>query len=161
MVLVKVDQKYNRINHLSPELSRFKPKLFYYLFIPCDIFSLVVQAAGGGLSTSTSGKSHTGVDLALVGLSFQVFTIVLFFAFFGDYLFRYFRSGIWQNRLNAQSNDGTHLSQTTRLKLFFGFMVLAILLTLARCSYRLVELHEGYRGGLVRDEGLFIGLEGV
>ncbi|KAK4215380.1 sphingoid long-chain base transporter RSB1 [Rhypophila decipiens] len=156
------------INHLSPTLSRFKPKLFYYIFIPCDLFSLALQAAGGGLSTSTSGKSQTGVDLALVGLSFQVFTIVLFCAFFGDYLYRYFRSGVWKSNiaqsrmLKGSGHDGKgRLSPMTRLKLFFGFMVVAILLILARCSYRLAELHEGYRGEMIRDEGLFIGLEGV
>lgn len=48
-----------------------------------------------------------------------------------------------------------------RLKLFFGFMVLAILLTLVRCSYRLAELHAGYTGEFIHEEGMFIGLEGV
>ncbi len=143
------------INYFSPDLSRFKPKLFYYIFIPCDFFSLVLQAAGGGLSTSTSGQSKTGVDLALVGLSFQVFTLVLFCVFFGDYLLRYYRSGQWHDNISARGDS------TTRLRLFFGFMVLAILLILARCSYRLAELHAGYSGGLIRDEGLFIALEGV
>ncbi|KAK4149585.1 sphingoid long-chain base transporter rsb1 [Chaetomidium leptoderma] len=133
------------IKYLSPELSRFRPQLFYYIFIPCDIVSLVLQAAGGGLSTSSSGQSQIGVSLALAGMSFQVFTIVLFCAFFADYLIRYFRSGP---------------NEATRWKLFFGFMALAVLLTLVRCSYRLAELHEGYSGGLVREEGLFIALEG-
>jgi hypothetical protein len=115
---------------------------------------LILQAAGGGLSTSTSGQSQMGVDLALAGLSFQVFTMLVFCFFFADYLIRYFRSGRWKNR----AHDGS----STRLKLFFGFMVLAILLILARCAYRLAELHEGYRSeGLIRDEGLFIALEGV
>ena len=145
----------HRINYFSPNLSRFKPKLFYYIFIPCDFFSLVLQAAGGGLSTSTAGKSEIGVNLALVGLSFQVFTIVLFCVFFGDYLIRYYRSGLWHDDISSRGDSAT------RLKLFFGFMVLAVLLTLARCSYRLAELHAGYRGGLIREEGLFIGLEGV
>ncbi|KAM7207401.1 sphingoid long-chain base transporter RSB1 [Naviculisporaceae sp. PSN 640] len=147
------------INHLSPTLSRFNnPSLFYYIFIPCDLFSLAVQAAGGALSTSTSGQSQTGVDLALVGLSFQVFTIILFCGFFGDFLVRYFRSADWKERLKNASTEGF---TTTRLKLYFGFMVLAVLLILARCSYRLAELHEGYTGEILRDEGLFIALEGV
>lgn len=136
-------------------MSYFKPKLFYYIFIPCDLLSLVLQAAGGGLSTSTSGKSQVGVDLALVGLSFQVFTMALFCGFFADYLMRYFRSAIWRNNRNTLGDSAA------RLKLFFGFMVLAILLILARCAYRLAELHAGYRGDLIREEGLFIGLEGV
>lgn len=40
-------------------------------------------------------------------------------------------------------------------------MFLAMLLTVVRSVYRLVELHEGYSGELIREEGLFIGLEGV
>lgn len=152
-----------RINYLSPELSRLKPKLFYYIFIPCDIFSLVFQAAGGALSTSTKGNSQLGINLSLIGLSFQVLTLIIFCAFFGDYLLRYFRSGFWRQRaaVYRASDKGGLLTQANRLMLFFGFMGVAILLTLTRCAYRLAELHEGYRGTLVRDEPLFVGFEGV
>lgn len=148
----------DRIQYFSPELSRFKPQLFYYIFIPCDIFSLVLQAAGGALSTTSSGQSDVGVNLALAGMSFQVFTIVLFCGFFADYMIRYFRS-----ERRHETHTGNWAGQATRLKLFFGFMALAVLLTLIRCSYRLAELHEGYLAidGLVRNEGLFIGFEGV
>lgn len=148
----------NRIQYFSPELSRFKPKLFYYIFIPCDIFSLVLQAAGGALSTTSSGQSQIGVDLALAGMSFQVFTILLFCGFFADYMIRYFRSG-----QRHAADMGSWAGQALRLKLFFGFMALAVLLTLIRCSFRLAELHEGYMAldSLIRDEGLFIGFEGV
>jgi hypothetical protein len=62
----------HRITHLSPTLSRFKPKLFYYIFIPCDILSLVFQAAGGALSTTSSGSSQLGINLALAGLAFRM-----------------------------------------------------------------------------------------
>ncbi|SPQ24693.1 6e80bec3-ca3f-4ba2-afb5-8579566786a1 [Thermothielavioides terrestris] len=80
------------VNHFSPALSRFNPRLFYSLFIPCDLVSLALQAAGGGLSTSSSGSSQVGVDLALVGLGLQVFTMLLFCGLFADYLIRYARS---------------------------------------------------------------------
>ncbi len=66
---------------------------------------------------------------------------------------RYFRSP------QAQAESATALG--FRLKLFFGGIFLAILLTTMRCAYRLSELHAGYRGGLIKDESLFIGLEGV
>jgi hypothetical protein len=100
----------------------------------------------------------------------EVFTIVLFCAFFADYLIRYFRSGHWQRLGNTDTHSSDEdpaastmgmVHSATRLKLFFGFMVLAVILTLVRCAYRLAELHEGYAGELVRDEALFIGLEGV
>jgi hypothetical protein len=142
-----------RINYLSTGLSRFKPKLFYWIFLPCDLLSLWLQATGGGLSTSTSGKSQTGVKLALAGLVFQVVTLVIFSIFFVDYLVRYYRSGLWKGKFNH--------GQATRLKVFLVCMACAILNILARCSYRLAELHQGYKGSMIRNEALFIWLEGV
>lgn len=136
----------HRINHISPTLARFPPKLFYWVFIPCDIVSLALQGAGGAMSTSSSGSSQTGVNLALAGLGFQVFTLVFFSALFADYLIRLARSG---NSLDR------------RMKAFLGFLGLAVILTLARCIFRVDELSEGYSGPLVANEALFIGLEGV
>lgn len=149
-----------RITQFSPELSRFDPKLFYYIIIPCDIVSLVLQAAGGGLSSKSSGQSTIGVDLAIAGMAFQVVTIVVFCGFFADFLIRYFRSGAWEQEKH-QAQGLPSRATPKRLGLFFGFMGLAVILILARCTFRLVELREGYSGKLVKDEMLFIGLEGV
>lgn len=149
----------HRITQFSPELSRFNPKLFYYIIIPCDIVSLVLQAAGGGLSSESSGQSKLGVNLAIAGMAFQVVTIVVFCGFFADFLIRYFRSGAWEQEKHQEGLDSR--ATPKRLGLFFGFMGLAVLLILARCTFRLVELREGYGGKLVKDEALFIGLEGV
>ena len=87
-------------------------------------------------------------------MSFQVFTLLLFCAFFADFLARYYRA--------PEDLKTNRQVSTKRLRLFFGFMGLAILLILARCAFRLAELHNGYRAvdSLVRDEGLFIALEG-
>lgn len=137
------------INHFSPTLSRFPPRLFYAVFIPVDLVCLVLQAAGGALSTTSAGENAVGVDLALAGLSLQVGAMVVFAALFADYIFRYTRSSTavaWA---------------APRVKLFFGFVIAAFLLILTRCAYRVAELHQGYAGSLIRDQGLFIGLEGV
>ena len=40
-------------------------------------------------------------------------------------------------------------------------MTISITLILIRCIYRIDELSEGYTGPLIRNEGLFIALEGV
>lgn len=136
------------MNNLSPELARFPPRYLYYIFLPCDLVCLALQSAGGALSTTSSGSSKLGVDLALAGLSLQVIGMVAFCALFGDYLVRYYRSPI------AKTTG-------TRMLVFLGFMAAATVLILVRCAYRVAELHEGYGGGLVREESLFIGLEGV
>lgn len=108
-----------------------------------------LQAAGGALSTTSSGSSKAGVDLALAGLSLQVVVIVIFCGFFIDYVVRYFRSK-------------SDMSINGKLKRFFGFLSLATILILARCAYRCYELSQGYSNSkVITDEGLFIALEGV
>ncbi|KAF4982340.1 hypothetical protein FZEAL_2016 [Fusarium zealandicum] len=135
------------IGFLGPELSRFKPQLFYWIFIPFDIVCLILQAAGGALSTS-SDNSDLGVDLSMAGLVLQVVVLVIFIATFGDYMFRYLRSG-----------RAAHFHW--RLIAFFAGLCTAIILVLARCIYRVAELREGYDGDLIKHEIPFILLEGV
>jgi hypothetical protein len=113
-----------------------------------DIISLILQGAGGGLSASSSGASQVGVDVAMAGLILQVIMLVAFSVLFADYMFRYLRSKTTQN---LQSRD----------KLFFAFLAIAVLTTLARCIFRCYELKEGYSGELIKHEDLFIALEGV
>ncbi|RFU79002.1 phospholipid-translocating atpase [Trichoderma arundinaceum] len=79
------------INFLAPEISRIKPELFYWIFIPIDIICLILQAAGGAMSTVSSGSSQAGVDVAMTGLGLQVGGLFFFSVLFIDYLTRYVR----------------------------------------------------------------------
>ncbi|RFU73559.1 rta1 like family [Trichoderma arundinaceum] len=135
------------IIYLAPDLSRFKPQLFYYIFIPFDIVCLALQAAGGAMSAG-SDSGQTGVNISQAGLSLQVIVLVLFIAAFADYMIRYIRSGL-------SSGFGW------RLKAFFSGLTAATLLILARCAYRVAELKDGYDGSLIKEEAPFIVLEGV
>ncbi|KAK5627545.1 hypothetical protein RRF57_003260 [Xylaria bambusicola] len=136
------------VERLDESLSRIKPKLYYVVFIICDIGALTLQAVGGAVSTVSSGSNAAGVDLALAGLIFQVVTMLTFVGLLADYLIRYFQ-------------DKAFANISLRLKLFLCSLSLAILLILGRCAYRVAELSEGYSGTLFHDEPLFIGLEGV
>lgn len=89
------------------------------------------------------------IDLALVGLSLQVATLVIFSGLMVDYFVRFARLPEAREVLDR------------RMKTYIAALALAILLILARCSYRVDELSSGYSGPLIADEGLFIGLEGV
>jgi hypothetical protein len=142
---------FHSILYLGTQYSRLSPKLYYWLFIPCDIVSLTLQAAGGGLSSSTSGSSKTGVNIAIAGLSFQVFTLTIFVLLALDYTVSYIRG----QRMKPSE------TLATSFKVFVVFLSLAILCILIRCVYRIDELSNGYSGPLIHDEGLFIGLEGV
>ncbi|KAI8677821.1 hypothetical protein NCS55_00500100 [Fusarium keratoplasticum] len=136
------------IEHYSPSLARFPTKFFAWIFVPFDILSLILQGVGGGLSSSSSGSSQVGVKIAMAGLILQVIMLVVFSVLFADYMFRYLKSSK-SKQLGARD------------KLFFGFLALAVLTTLARCIFRAYELKEGYSGESIKHEGLFIGLEGV
>ncbi|KAK5018940.1 RTA1 like protein-domain-containing protein [Cryomyces antarcticus] len=138
--------------YLGVEHSRFSPKLYYWLFIPCDIVSLTLQAAGGASSSTSSGNSKAGVDIAIAGLSFQVFTLAVFIGLAIDYAIRYAR---------GQRARPSVAKLPTSFKVFAGFLSLAIVLILIRCCYRIDELSNGYSGPLIHNQGLFIGLEGV
>ena len=130
-------------------LTRFKPTLYYWLFIPCDVISLALQSAGGAMSSSSSGSSQLGVNIALAGLSFQVVTLTVFCVLAIDFAVR------------CSRRRGGSQAYTTTFKLFVGFLILAILCIFIRCAFRIDELSHGYGGALIHNQGLFIGLEGV
>lgn len=116
--------------------------------MPLDIVSLILQGVGGALSASSSGVSQVGVNVAMAGLILQVIMLIVFSTLFTDYMVRYMRCNIVR-----------HLGG--RDKLFFGFLAIAVLSTLARCVFRCYELKDGYKGEAIKHEGVFIGLEGV
>ncbi|KAK5168334.1 uncharacterized protein LTR77_006903 [Saxophila tyrrhenica] len=136
--------------YISPSSARFSPKIYYWIFIPCDIVSLILQAAGGALSSTSDGDSGPGVNIAIAGLVFQVVTLATFIAATVDYA--------WTSR-----NVAAEKKQALKFKVFAGFFALATILITIRCCYRVYELSEGYSedSEALRDQPLFIGLEGM
>lgn len=141
---------YQIICYIDSSISRVNPKLFYWVFIPADIISLILQAAGGAMSSSSDGDSQVGVKIALAGLIFQVITLSFFSVCVFDYM--------WRSRhvlMNAKL--------PARFISFCSFLALATTAILIRCCYRVYELSEGYsrESEALRDEPMFNGLEGV
>ncbi|KEF52607.1 uncharacterized protein A1O9_11450 [Exophiala aquamarina CBS 119918] len=167
------------IQHLSTACSRFSPRAFYLVFIPCDMISLVLQAAGGGVSSISLGQNTAGVDCTLAGLGLQVITLTLFVCLAIDYAVRYskFRQmreisisisisskesqAIEDNEDGEQRPEASADPLTGRFMIFVSFLALAIVCIFIRCCYRLAELQEGYQGDLFHHEAAFIGLESV
>lgn len=113
------------------------------------MISLVVQSIGGALSSISSGSSKTAVNVAIAGLSFQVFTLVVFIGLAIEYGVRYWKA------------QGRTAQLPTKFKVFVFFLLFAIVVILTRCTYRIDELSDGYLGPLIHEQGLFIALEGV
>lgn len=88
------------------------------------------------------------MNIVMAGLIFQIITLSMFYGFFADYMIRFLHS--------------THgIDLIARDDQFFGFLILSVLLNLARCIFRACELKEGYKGDTIGHEGLCIDLEGV
>ncbi|KAF4997801.1 hypothetical protein FGRMN_3595 [Fusarium graminum] len=136
------------INFVDPNISRFPPKYFYWIFIPSDIISLILQAVGGALScvASTHEAVKTGENISLAGLIFQVVTLICFCALFVDYV------------ITASKSPSRHHLNKAMIT-FLVFLFLSTVFILIRCAYRIAELGQGYFSALFRDEGLYIGLE--
>jgi hypothetical protein len=148
---------------LSPSSAAFKPALYYQIFIPCDIISLALQSAGGGLSSQTGGKSDLGVNIGLAGLGFQVAVLLLFIILAGQYSHRYRRNlagiGHQRNLGDMAISEMQTPHDWRRWVTSFLFLAIATLLIFVRCIYRIYELSDGYRGAAIHDETLFIALE--
>ncbi|KAF5576662.1 phospholipid-translocating ATPase [Fusarium pseudocircinatum] len=136
------------INFVDPNVSRFSPKYFYWIFIPSDIISLILQAVGGAVSVVSTAQEDvkTGEDISIAGLVFQVVTLLCFVALFIDYVVR-------------ASKSPARYRLTKPILTFLFFLFLSTIFILIRCGYRIAELNGGYFSAIFRDEGLYIALE--
>jgi hypothetical protein len=75
-------------------LSRFKPRTYTLIFCGCDLFSLVLQAAGGGIASGakTASADQMGINIMIAGLSFQVFSLALFGTCCAEFAYRLYRN---------------------------------------------------------------------
>ncbi|KAL8786689.1 MAG: hypothetical protein Q9213_002624 [Squamulea squamosa] len=147
----------------GPENSRIKPLSYPRFFIPCDILSLILQALGGGMASaaSHSNKSpETGDHIMVTGLAFQVFTLLVFMLLCVDFAVR---TVVRMNRMGEAALDPTHatLRRSMKFRLFLVALTLSTICIFIRSVFRVVELGEGWDGALIKNQTLFIVLEGV
>lgn len=135
--------------------SRLKPRLYTWIFILCDLFSLILQGAGGGIAATANGGSNmkkVGNDLMMAGIVWQVATLIIFGALVTDYYLRAHKE--------VFSTSAVRLIQTLRFKLFVGGLVLAYLTVFTRCVFRIGEMATGWGNPIMQSQSDFIGLDG-
>ncbi|EMG45537.1 RSB1 Sphingoid long-chain base transporter RSB1 [Candida maltosa Xu316] len=167
--------------------SIIKPIWFSYIFIACDIISLVIQAAGGAaaaISLRLFKDTALGTYIMVAGIAFQVVSMTLFLGLLFDFIYRSFfksnpkvrfsvakfccllfntrNSYQLRNELEPYYNPNfSHL----RKRPFFNYLPLVILLSVifiyVRCLYRVVELSEGWRGYLITHEEYIFALDAL
>ncbi|KAF3061826.1 Sphingoid long-chain base transporter RSB1 [Daldinia childiae] len=149
----------------GPENSRIPPKYYTRIFIPCDIVSLILQAAGGGLASSAFHTGHstdTGDNIMIAGLAFQVFTLLVFMLLSTDFLINTLRR---RRTLGSAALDQDPeliaMRNSWMFKAFPPALALSTICIFWRSVFRVAELSNGWSGSLMGRQDLFIGFEGV
>jgi hypothetical protein len=139
----------------SEEAARFKPKIYTFFFIFCDIVSLTLQGAGGGVAATatTVSMNKTGKDLLIAGLVFQVVSLSVFALLCLDLYFR-FRSA-------ALNPTFTSLRSSIKFRIFLFALPAATLFIYVRSCFRVSELSQGFHSSLANSEITFMILEGA
>ena len=138
--------------------SRLRPAWYTYIFIACDITSLVLQSAGGAMAATADDTDQkaldTGTDIMLGGIIFQVVVLAVFALIVVEYAVRVYR------HRGELSSSALALAASTKFRLFAAAVFVAYMGILIRCIYRIPELMGGWGNELMRNEAEFIGLEG-
>ncbi|KAI9837863.1 MAG: hypothetical protein M1838_004729 [Thelocarpon superellum] len=138
-------------------ISRVRPRVYTFLFIGCDLFSLVLQSIGGGIA-SVSGnqaQANRGIHIMAGGLAFQVASLVLFAVLCAEFAFRV--------RRHPTELDPTHaeLRHSKQFLAFLYALALAVTCIIVRSVFRVAELSQGFDGQLANEEVTFMLLEGT
>jgi hypothetical protein len=145
------------VRSIGPQFSPIKPILYPWIFISADIFSLVLQAIGGGVasSASTPAGADVGGHIMLAGIVFQVFTFTFLYVIIGLFILKLVRNK------DTLTPDAASVLGGRDFKIFAVGMLVASLAIYVRCVYRIAELAGGWANEIMRDEVGYIVLDGV
>ncbi|PYI11623.1 RTA1-domain-containing protein [Aspergillus sclerotiicarbonarius CBS 121057] len=143
------------------KVSRLRPRTYTIVFVLCDLISLILQAAGGAITSTADADqadlAQTGVNIMIAGLATQVASLVLFMGLCLDYA--------WQVRKNPHNLNPDvrmrNLRNSFLWKAFLGGLALATLTIFIRSVFRVAELKGGFHSALANNEVDFMILEGA
>lgn len=148
-------------------ISRLKPMWYSYIFVSCDLCSIILQAIGGGMAATAvqdNESTTSGTHVMVAGLAVQVASMSLFIVLCVDFFWRV-RQALKQ--ADPSNPDGifeekyAHLRANRLFKPFLWAIAICTILIYVRCIYRLIELAEGWDGYLILHEPYFLVLEAL
>jgi hypothetical protein len=94
--------------------------MYSIVFMGCDLLSLILQGAGGGIAATADDNkgSDVGVNVMIAGLIFQVVSMAAFFIFWGDFILRTRRAKRSGSLASAQPPLYHRLRSTRTFKYF-------------------------------------------
>ncbi|KAH8678488.1 putative RTA1 domain protein [Xylariales sp. PMI_506] len=145
------------VRHNGPEYSRLRPELYTWIFIGCDIGSILLQATGGGIA-GAAGRTNisllnVGDWVIVAGISFQVATMALCGLLAVEYTIKKLRA----QKLGEQPGG----PDDSKAKIFQAAVAFAYVAVLIRCIYRVPEMAGGWGNPRMRNEKDFMALDGL
>ncbi|RAH70547.1 RTA1 domain-containing protein [Aspergillus aculeatinus CBS 121060] len=142
-------------------ISRLRPKTYTIVFVACDLISLILQAAGGAITSVADADQYDlaqdGINIMIAGLASQVASLALFMAICLDYAWR-----VYKNPDDLSSETCMRgLRHSIRWKAFLAGLALATVTIFVRSVFRVAELKGGFHSSLANNEVLFMTLEGA
>ncbi|RFU36250.1 hypothetical protein B7463_g106, partial [Scytalidium lignicola] len=136
-------------------ISRVNPVWYTRFFITCDIISLSLQGAGGGVASAATKPTtmDLGNHLMLAGLIIQIVSLLFFATACIDFALRVRRYPSWKTATYSK------LRESTRFRGFLWALAISFITIFIRCVYRVIELGKGWDNSLMREEIPFIVLE--
>ncbi|KOS47830.1 hypothetical protein ACN38_g1129 [Penicillium nordicum] len=134
------------VTYLQAEnLSMVPIKWMTKIFVTGDVFSFLLQCAGGGLMSTGGNMREAGSNITIGGLVVQL----LFFGFFvivtTVFHFRISRQPTSKSQLDRDQTRGDGWRQRNWFTILVGLYIASFLI-LVRSIFRLVEYKEGYDG---------------
>ncbi|KAJ5099659.1 RTA1-domain-containing protein [Penicillium argentinense] len=140
------------------QISRIRPRTYTIIFVSCDILALILQAAGGAITSIAQSDeqslSDAGVNIMIAGLAFQVASLTLFIILAGEFALRVRRS---PEETRNEATDS--LRHNWKWKMFLLGLAIAILTIFTRSIFRVAELKGGFDSSLANDEVALMVLE--
>ncbi|KAI9042377.1 RTA1 domain-containing protein [Aspergillus affinis] len=154
------------IIHEGEDVSRLKPRTYTIVFVTCDVISLILQAAGGAITSSaeTSESRTEGVNIMIAGLAFQVAALCLFMAFGAEFAIKSTMGSKKSRGLEPlrSSNPELFLIRNTRKwKWFLICIPVATVTIFIRSFFRVFELNGGFHSSLANNEPALMVLDGA
>jgi len=146
--------------YFGSEKSRLRPQLYTWIFISCDIVSILAQAAGGGVASGeTISLVNIGDDIMIAGIAFQVATMAVCLCLAADFAFQVFRQYGHRRPSIAEVQEGDELPGSFRY--YVACCSVAFVFIFIRCIYRIPEMSGGWGNPLMQNETEFMILDGA
>ncbi|KAL4869078.1 RTA-like protein [Aspergillus spectabilis] len=147
----------HEVNVLGRQFSLLRAEWYSWIFITCDLISLSLQGAGGGLAASAGHDiemQNAGSSVMLAGVVWQVVTLTVF-AVISVHFFLQVKTAS-KIRLSREARE---VWESRKFWVFCWGVGISFFTTYARCVYCIAEMAGGWRNPILQDEIGFIVLE--